>query len=59
MRAMKLAVLTLAISLSLIGTARANASDASDFNEVPEPGSMALLLTGIGVGAALFFRRRN
>jgi PEP-CTERM motif-containing protein len=62
MRVLRLAILTLALSFSVIGAAWANGDLAdADLNgtPVPEPGSLVLLLTGIGAGAAVFFRRRK
>jgi PEP-CTERM motif len=58
MRVLRLAILTLALSFSVIGAAWAN-GDLTDGTPVPEPGSLVLLLTGIGAGAAVFFRRRK
>lgn len=62
MRAMKLAVLGLAVSFTLVARAWAVAEippDSDLTTIVPEPGTMALLLTGIGIGAAAFLRRRK
>lgn len=59
MRAVKLAILTVCVSLSIIGPVFAVVEDADSTNEVPEPGTMALLVTGLGVGAAAFFRKRK
>ena len=59
MRAIKLTILSLAVAFSSIGVALAQDSDASDFNAVvPEPGTMILLLTGLGIGAAYLRRRK-
>lgn len=57
MRSMKLTLLTLAVSLWMVFPALAQVGD--DFEPVPEPGSIALLLTGVGIGVAVFLRRRK
>ena len=57
MRLVKVLALSVAISLSLLGTATAQIFD--DFVTIPEPGSLSLVLTGIGVGAAALWRRRK
>jgi hypothetical protein len=60
MRTLKLAVLGLVMTLSSIGTAAAVPPPDADFNHVvPEPTTLVLLATGIGVGAAALFRRRK
>jgi hypothetical protein len=59
MRVLRLAALALALSFSVIGAAWANGDLAdADFALVPEPGSVVLLLTGIGAGVAVFLRRK-
>jgi hypothetical protein len=57
MNIVKQLALSVAVSLMLVGTASAQIFD--DFVTIPEPGSLSLLLTGIGVGAASLWRRRK
>jgi len=59
MRILRLAIVTLALSFSVVGTVWANAADADFAVALPEPGTLVLLLTGIGAGAAVFIRRRK
>jgi hypothetical protein len=60
MRVLRLAILALVLSFSVLGTAWASGDFAdADLTQVPEPSSLVLLLTGIGAGVAVFFRRRK
>lgn len=60
MRILRLAILALVLSFSVLGTAWASGDLAdADLTQVPEPSSLVLLLTGIGAGVAVFFRRRK
>jgi hypothetical protein len=60
MRVLRLAILALVLSFSVLGTAWASGDLAdADLTQVPEPSSLVLLLTGIGAGVAVFFRRRK
>lgn len=57
MKILGLGLATLAVTLVTVGSVAAVSYDAAI--AVPEPGTMALLLTGIGVGAAALYRRRK
>lgn len=62
MRFLKVAILTLALSLSVVATASAEGADTAPTDlaaNLPEPGTLVLLLTGIGIGAGAFIRRRK